>query len=163
MSQVYYIYVTNFTKFDIYHIEQTQRARAAMYCTVCTCPGAIRLCLSNLAVRMGHIFLVIIQATSHAMNTGTEAGKPPVFLCGKRVVFCACWSTYRNLLRAILILGNIGNYRWSEIDVGGKRRSPPWQDGDLFYGCRFLHQASSHPHHLGNPFQYRVLILCSSR
>ena len=33
----------------------------AMYSTVCTCPGAIRLFLSNFADRTGHIFLTICQ------------------------------------------------------------------------------------------------------
>ena len=46
----------------------TQPERYAMYCTVCRCPGTIRLCRSYFAIRMGHIFKKMIEAYEQGMQ-----------------------------------------------------------------------------------------------
>ena len=53
----------------------------AMYATVCVCPGAIRLFLSNLALRTGHIFFEIWEKLSDGEKTAKARSKIKAELC----------------------------------------------------------------------------------
>jgi len=80
--------VIKFVKFDIYHKTKTQREKEVMYCTVCTWPGAIRLCRSNFVLRTGHIFLIVWEILTpiwpqYRCTETRECRKTQLF-CNKR-------------------------------------------------------------------------------